>query len=409
MTWNFHDNPHMNEVDVIILGGGPAGISAAIALGPKPVVLEQRGDVGGLTGSLQIEGAIFDIGGHSFHTPHLEVKELVFNALEMCQQQREARCYYDGSMISYPFQKYFRDLPNPALVQECELGLKNATGDGHAANAEEYLLAKFGAGISKHFLLPYNRKLWGVDIKRLSTDWIGQRVVAVGNVEQMIETSSGERKPLQDDTVIAYPVHGGFGEIIRALTKLVHNIRLGAKVVHIDSARKTLVTESGEIFLWQTLISTMPINELLRITNHVPLSLKKEAHSLEYLSLKLVLVVTKHPLKTEIQRIYTTEANIPTHKIVINHNSSDYLRALPHHAIMGEISCSSEKILREKEIEALFVRNLIQIGVLEDAGEVLKTLVLDLKYGYPVPTLNRAAVVRRLKEWLGEHQIHSTG
>ena len=396
----------MNEVDVVILGAGPAGTAAAISLGRSAVVLEQRRGIGGLTGSLQIEGAIFDIGGHSFHTPHPEVRELVFSAVEMVEQKREARCYYGGSIIPYPFQKHFRDLPFATVVAECEAGLQATNENRQPGNLKESLLRRFGPGISKHFLLPYNRKLWGGDLSRLSADFFYERV-ATGNGS--FETTGGKRKPLEDDTVIAYPARGGFGEILKALARRVAHIHLGAKVVRIDPLRKTLVTESGEAWNWQKLISTMPINELLRITDHVPPSLEKDSARLEFLSLKLILVVTRRPLQTEIQRIYVAEESIPAHKVVISHNSSDYLRALPHHAIMGEISYSSQKNLPESDIEGGFVKNVVDMGLLKDPGEVLKTLVLDVKYGYPVPTLNRAAVVRLPKEWLGEHQIHSIG
>src|SRR3989442_914287 len=118
----------MNRADVIILGAGPAGIATAIELGARAVVLDKRRNIGGLTSSLEVEGAIFDIGSHSFHTPHPEVKQLVFDSLEMYEQKREARCYYRGTIINYPFQRYFSELPFDAVVSECELGLRSANG-----------------------------------------------------------------------------------------------------------------------------------------------------------------------------------------------------------------------------------------------------------------------------------------
>jgi hypothetical protein len=55
-----------------------------------------------------LDGAVFDLGGHSFHTPHPEIRELVFDSLEMYEQKRDARCYTHGMMIPYPFQANFR-------------------------------------------------------------------------------------------------------------------------------------------------------------------------------------------------------------------------------------------------------------------------------------------------------------
>lgn len=74
----------------------------------KPLtVREQSSHPGGLSGSVEMEGAHFDIGGRSFHAPHPEIRELVANAVELYQQPRNARCFSHGSLIRYPFQKHF--------------------------------------------------------------------------------------------------------------------------------------------------------------------------------------------------------------------------------------------------------------------------------------------------------------
>ena len=398
----------MNKSDVIVLGAGPAGISAALALGPETIVLEGRRDIGGLAGSVELEGAIFDVGGHSFHTPHPAVRKLVFSALDMYEQKREARCYAYGSMTSYPFQKHFRELPDATVVEECAQGLRDATESVAAANFEEFLLKRFGSGIAEHFLLPYNRKLWGKDLKLLSADWVSQRVASPEGVMQKFALSGGERKPLQSDTLVAYPARGGYGEIVRALAQKVKRLRFGTKVVRVDLQRKEITTDAGEVFEWGRLISTVPVNELLKTIDRVPDSLMKDADRLEYLSLKLVLVVIGHPVETEIQRIYLAEPHIAAHKIVINHNSSPYLRSLPHHGIMGEVSYSAEKELAP-DIEERFLKSLVELKIIKDAREVLKTAVLDVRYAYPVPTPDRDNIIARLKHWLHEREIYTVG
>lgn len=398
----------MNKADVIVLGAGPAGISAALALGPETIVLERRHDIGGLAGSFEMEGAIFDVGGHSFHTPHPEVRQLVFNALDMYEQKREARCYAYGSMTSYPFQKHFRELPNATVVEECAQGLRDASESEGAANFEEFLLKRFGSGIAEHFLLPYNRKLWGRDLKHLSADWVSQRVASPEGVMQKFALSGGERKPLQSDSVVAYPARGGYGEIMRALARKVKKLRFGTKVVRVDPERKEITTEGGEVFHWQRLISTVPVNELLKTIDRVPDSLMQDADRLEYLSLKLVLVVIGHPVDTEIQRIYVAEPHLPAHKIVINHNSSPYLRSLPHHGITGEVSYSAEKEL-VPDIEERFLKSLVELKIIKDVREAIKTVLLDVRYAYPVPTADRDNIIARLKHWLREREVYTVG
>ena len=61
-----------------MLGAGPAGLAFAYRYGRGAVVLERSREVGGLSRSIEIDDGIFDIGGHSFHTPHEEVRDLVY-------------------------------------------------------------------------------------------------------------------------------------------------------------------------------------------------------------------------------------------------------------------------------------------------------------------------------------------
>src|SRR5262249_49640600 len=160
------------------------------------------------------------------------------------------------------------------------------------------------AGISKHFMLPYNRKLWGPNLTKLTADWTAERVAAPEGEEEKFEIAGGNRKPLQSDTYVAYPARGGFGEISTALAKRITDIRFGKTVTHIDLNKKCLTTSDGEIFKWERLISTLPLPLLLNLIEGAPEIYKIRASKLEALSLKLGLVVIGHPVDTEIQRIY---------------------------------------------------------------------------------------------------------
>jgi len=200
----------------LIIGAGPAGISTALGLESNYLILERQSDMGGLSGTIEFEGAIFDFGGHSFHTPHPEVRDLVFGAVEMSEQKREARCFSYESLIPYPFQKNFREIKNQGVVDECVQGLDQAQSEPDLSNYENFIINRFGPGISKHFMLPYNRKLWGRDLKRLSADWVGERVAAPEGVKEKFDESGGKRKPLQANTKVAYPAKGGvLGRFLR--------------------------------------------------------------------------------------------------------------------------------------------------------------------------------------------------
>ena len=163
---------------VVILGAGPAGIGAALALGVDATVLERSSEVAGLSRTIVLDGAVFDLGGHSFHTPHGPIRDLVFNALEMEEQRREAWCWTHNEWIAYPFQKHVSDLADPVLRAACLAGMA-AAGDGlDAPHFDAFIDQRFGRALADAFIRPYNQKLWGPELCRLALDWTGERVAA---------------------------------------------------------------------------------------------------------------------------------------------------------------------------------------------------------------------------------------
>jgi protoporphyrinogen oxidase len=393
----------------IIIGAGPAGIGAALAMNGDCTVLERAASAGGLSCSVTIDGAVFDYGGHSFHSPHPEVRDIVFDALEMHEQRRNAQCFFRNEFIPYPFQKNYHLLKDKKVVEECREGLKRANSTTGASNFDEFLRCRFGAGISKHFMLPYNRKLWGRDLTKLTSDWTAERVAAPEGEEDKFEIAGGNRKPLQSDTYVAYPARGGFGKIFTALANRIADIRFGKTVTHIDPNKKRLTTSNGEIFKWERLVSTLPLPLLLNLIEGAPEICKTRASKLEALSLKLGLVVIGHPVNTEVQRIYCSGETIPSHKIAINHNSSPYLRNLPHHALVMEISDGPKKTFLNQDLCQSILRSLKTLGLIRKESEVLHLEIRDVRYAYPIPTVSRDQIVREIKTWLESVGIYSEG
>jgi protoporphyrinogen oxidase len=394
---------------IIVIGSGPAGLGAGLALGDQGLVLEESARPGGLCSTIEFEGAIFDWGGHSFHTPHPEVRELVFQALDMYEQPRRAYCWSQGTLIPYPFQAHFRELPDQAVAEECALGLAGARPDAPARDFEEYLIGRFGAGMARHFLLPYNRKLWGGDLKRLAADWASERVAAPTGSGQAFAVSGGRRTPLGGDTTVAYPARGGFAEIATALARRLPDLRLGQGVRRIDPPRRELVTARGDVFRWKSLVSTLPLDRLLTLLPDVPPPVALAARALEALPLALVLVVCDHPVDTPIQRVYCAGPEMPAHKIALNHNSSPYLRSLPRHGIQAEVARPDPGDLASGALERQVVQGLCALGLIRSPALVRATRALFVPRAYPVPTAGRDGAVRVLRDWLAARQIFCAG
>lgn len=402
----------MKEVQALVIGAGPSGLALAYQLGGDTLVLEKEASVGGLCRSITHQGAVFDIGGHSFHTPHPDVNELV-NVLiagQMEWQRRQAAVYTHGTLIPYPFQKNYDRIPDPAVVAACETGLKQVSGNaGQAQDFEEYIIRKFGPGIAEHFMLPYNRKLWARDLKNISCEWTSERVAGPKGQEEQFKTTQNQRKPLQADAAVGYPNSGGYEEIYKSFVPHIPKLELNSPLVFIDPGRREARTKDGSLYQYQFLVSTMPLPVLLRIIEDAPEAIIKLADDLKYLSLRVEFLLVNSTIETPVQRIYLADPSIPPHKISINNNSSDYLRALPQQAIMAEVSLSKYKPVDVGRVASDTVAFLCELGLLGSSQELLWNGHIDVKYAYPVYTHKRPELVRQIKDWLAKYHIYTIG
>lgn len=399
---------------ILILGAGPAGLATGYALQGHATLLEREATPGGLCRSITVDGGVFDLGGHSFHTPMPEVQALAEKLLggRMTYQRRHARVSVANQLIDYPFQQSFRALSDPVVVAECEAGLAQARATAQPAqNFEEHLLHRYGEGIARHFLLPYNRKLWGSDLRRIGCEWIGQRVAGAhrGEPDNSLGPSAGVRRPLQPDSSVGYPADGGFEEIFKAFVPYAGRIVYSAEAAAIDPEKREVTTRDGARHTYASLVSSLPLPELLRRIAGVPPELLEAAASLAFVSLRVELILVDRPLATDIQRIYSADPAVPPHKIALNHNSSDTLRRAPAHAIMAEVSCLPERELDPAAIAPRTIEHLCELGILRSREHVAWTRHVDLHYGYPIMTHDRPAKVAAIRAWLEQRDIHIIG
>ena len=402
----------MTTVKALIVGGGPSGLALAYGLQGNTLVVEKESSVGGLCRSFCHDGGVFDIGGHSFHTPYPEVFELVNKLMDgrLHIQERDARIATHGTTIPYPFQKFFNRIPDSQVVEECERGLRNVNDKMISPeNFEDFILQKFGKGIADHFMLPYNRKLWARDIKQMSVEWTSERIAAPKGDVERFDVTGGERKPLQSGTQVGYPIGGGFDEIFKSFVPHLPAVELNSTVVHINPKEHVATTDGGEKYHWEFLASTMPLPVLVDMVEGTPDEIVAAADKLEYMSLRVELLLAGRKLDTPIQRLYVSDSETPSHKIALNHNSSDFLRAKPCHAIMAEVSMSLDKPVEVDQIAPKTISLLCNLGILDSPDDIVWRSHVDVEYAYPVYTHERPALVKIIKEWMVQNHIHTLG
>jgi protoporphyrinogen oxidase len=412
----------VSEPRVLIIGAGPTGLGAGYRLNELGhtdwTILEANDYVGGLAASFTDEaGFTYDIGGHVMfsHYPYYDrIVEKIMGD-EYTELNREAWVWMENRFIPYPFQNNIKGL-NKQTVIECLMGLIEAQKRGHQPrNFKEWIDASFGAGIAKHFMIPYNFKVWATPAEQMNYGWIGERV-AVVDVEKVL------RNVLLDQADVAwgpnntfkYPLKGGTGALWDAMRPYVEDhLRLNSPVVAVDPVEKEVRTARGEVFPYDILINTMPLNRLLQsIQGVVPPGVREATAQLQWNSSHIVGVGIDRPANTSKNWIYFPEPDVPFYRVTYLSNYSPFITPKPDQTLLlTETSNSCHKPEDGATIVPRVVDGLIKTGLMNESDRALiaTTWQCSPSMEYPIPSLGRDRALGVLQPWLRKQRIWSRG
>lgn len=433
---------------VLIIGAGPTGLGAAYRLKELGytnfALFDRHPYIGGLAHSfIDPQGFTWDIGGHVMFS-HYSYYDTCFDTLmgaDFTLNNRESWVRMFGTWVPYPFQNNIRYLPKEVAF-ECLSGLiKAQTGKGKvtspaaATNFGEFIDAVFGEGIARHFMRPYNFKVWAHPPEMMNKHWIGERVAVID-----IERALKNVVLCQDDfgwgpnNQFKFPLRGGTGEFYARFGPVIGfadgkgngHIHLDAKVASIDVDEKVVRFEDGRVERYDVLVSAMPLDVLCRdvLTGRVPAAIRTSAARLKHSSGYMVGIGLKSRspgagTPETKSWMYFPEENCPFYRVTYLSNYSPNMTPDKDnfYSLLCEVSESGFKptpgrdgadpeAVVESCITGLENAGLLQPG---ERANIVSRWCYYADYSYPTPSVDRDEILSEVIPWLEERDIYSRG
>jgi protoporphyrinogen oxidase len=399
---------------VVILGGGLTGISTAYHLRRPWLLLEKESRLGGHARTDETQGFHFDKTGHWLHLRDPYTKQLVNELLpgELVPVARKARIFSHGVLTRFPFQANLYGLP-PAVVAECLLEFLKAQGDPKSKepprNFEDFCLKQFGAGISRHFMIPYNQKLWGVHPREITAEWCS-RFVPIPKLEDVVRGAVGDVPPeLGYNVSFLYPRTGGIESLTRAFAARMSggDVHLSTPVDELDLEART-VRYGDETVPYHAVVASIPLPELVARVTDCPRHIEEAAAKLRCTSVRYLNVATKSSPNADFHWIYVPEEKYPFYRVGI------YTNAVPAMAPPGRGSLYVElsdrgPLPRVDDIMPDVAQALAAAGAINSADDVLFAELKELKYAYVVFDDNYYSAVDTLIKYFESNGVFPRG
>jgi protoporphyrinogen oxidase len=280
-----YDQTASIEAPVLILGAGPAGLTAAYELsknGVSSVLLERDSSVGGLSRTVEYKGCRFDIGGHRFYTKISMVEQIWREVLgeDLLIRPRLSRIYYKSKFFQYPIDPFeaVRKLGLLEAVRSCLSLMKSRLfPESPEHDFEAWVSNRFGRRLFGIFFKTYTEKVWGTNCREIQADWAVQRIggLSLGPLlrQAMRPRGRGTIRSLVKE--FQYPRLGPgmmWSRIREMVEEKGSQVLLNSPVERIEweDGRVIAVHSAGRVYRAKHFISSIPIRELIQSLDPAP-------------------------------------------------------------------------------------------------------------------------------------------
>lgn len=397
---------------IAILGGGISGLALARMLaadGHRATVLEQSERAGGLCKSRRYGDFTFDeAGGHIVFSKDKKVLDWQLarcgGEANTVRTVRNTKIRWHDRWVPYPFENGVGHLTKEAIV-ECLAGYVEAYaarrgGAPCPANFGDWIDWRMGAGFARHFMVPYNEKIWKCDLRAMASDWVAGRVPEAP-IEDIVKSAIGfDTEGYSHQAVFWFPKRGGFEAMVRGTVEGgAFDLQCGVTVKRVERAKDGFRVD-GEAF--DLVVNTVPLPRIEPAIADIPDDVRAEIRALRPISLVNLMIGVKldEPLPPLSWVYLPFPSQGPTNRVTYFSNYS------PHNAPAGHGSFLAEVTHRgELRPDAAWARDVMQAlgraGILRPEHVVLLEWCNN-EFAYIDQDLAFQARITRVRKWFDE-------
>lgn len=394
---------------IAILGAGISGTTLARLLaqsGHSVTVLEKSERPGGLCKSKQSAGYVYDeAGGHIMFSKNKEVMRWM---IDRCggdagveRRDRVTRIRWHDRFVPYPFENGVGHLPKEAIV-ECMEGYVEAyvqrrLGTPCPERFDQWIDWRMGAGFAKHFMVPYNQKIWKCDLSRMSSSWVAGRVpeAPIGDI---LKSAVGlDTEGYSHQAVFWFPKHGGFESLVKG------TVAGGGFTLHCGVAVDRVAREGSHFVVngekFDLVVNTVPLPQIAPAIVDLPAEIRADIADLRPISLVNVLigVRTDAPIAPYSWIYLPFPEQGPANRVTYFSNYSANVAPAGHASFMAEVTHRGDLVPTRDWANGL-VRQLGAAGVL-NASQVTHVDWTKIEYAYIDYDFGFQPRIERVRSW----------
>jgi protoporphyrinogen oxidase len=407
------------EMTIAILGAGLAGCTLGQQLqagGRDFFILEKESQLGGLCRTLRTERHYWDLGVHAMYSRQQEINDYyACLPLELETLERNVKVFHQGRsgsrcVVPYPFENGIVDLPFSDRM-ECLAGFFPVLFKRKMppSNLEEWIDGRVGAGVAKHFMRPYNRKIWSCELSEISTRLVNERIEPL-STKEILQVLIGRRMVGRAyQAKFRYP-KGGIQMFIDHLARDFRNrifLNSTVKALSRQGKRWIVATTDRRTFVADKVVSTIPLVELLKVVD-LP-GLAKRYAGLKWNNTFFVMLALKEGCRLNLIEdchwVFFKGQEI-FYRMTLMHNFSPQNSPV----IVAEITAKDD--LRERdqdEILQAVVDDLRQSEILKSQADIAQATIKLVSYTYPIPTVGLDDTRARIQNIMEQHDIFLLG